>query len=371
MKLRVAACVAVLAAVAALTSACGSDAKPAGPAEVRVASSYTDQTPVSELIDGWQEPKGSGELALPHLAFDETALTTTTTLSYDVADAFGMSEDYDLEDGESLAAPEGREFLIVQLERRRTPWAIAGGTNSIQADTTVRWGDLGHAAPVAIFEGAEAPAQIETLLVTVPPGAEVSIELRDTAAGGTSFMDLRTGERIDDSLTPPAAAAFYPLQEAGSSAATTSASPVTATSSNPGSDGSPERIVLTSTGTITRQPWTPATGWATEGHCWLQFEELTLQAAGYAAPVQMFIDAWSAISVLADGQPVTDQRRKLEVSVEGYVDFQSLGAAYFEVPCDASTYTLVFAPEPKGIGDDEGADLGTWTPGSVDFSFGE
>ncbi|GAB3306000.1 hypothetical protein EK0264_05330 [Epidermidibacterium keratini] len=367
--LRLTASATILIAVAAFASACGSEPKTAGPAEVRVAGNYQDEPPVSELIDDWQEPKGSGELAVPHLAIKETGFSTSTTLSYDVADAFAMTDDYDLEDGESLKAPEGREFLIVELELRNPPWRTPGGSSDSPVVVTITTDPMLYRVPVEIFERGEASLPTETILVTVQAGADVTLGLDDyIAGGGENTMNLRTGAEPEYSaFTYQGEETFYPLSAVGTEPPTTSAAAATATSSNSGSDGVVDQLLLTPEGPITRYAWTPTTGWASEGRCWLQFENMTLAAQGYSVPVPIYLDLWSAFSVLADGQPVESQARVIEYVVEGFPD-RNLGTAYAEVPCDASTYTLMFAPDPKAVGADESADFGTWTPGTSEFS---
>lgn len=96
---------AVLGALvlAGCTSQSPSPEPTAGPAEIRTTSAGSDFAD-SDL--DLAPPEGSGELALPNVAFRMSKVGTTESLPYATAEAFGMADDYGLDDGETLAAPK-------------------------------------------------------------------------------------------------------------------------------------------------------------------------------------------------------------------------------------------------------------------------
>lgn len=330
----------------------------AGPAEIRTTSAGSDfADPDLDLAP----PEGSGELALPSVAFRMSKVGTTESLPYATAEAFGMADDYGLDDGEALAAPKGYGFIVAELKQFDTILT----QNSTPPGTTVLINDLSadatYSAPV-FTSGADTTG----LLVVAEKSADITVQITHEFAIAT--MDLRTGER-DESLTQPNTSLYYPLGTGAGSTVRSTAAMFTVTATLDGA-ASYAGITFYSQGPIRLEPWSREHGWADAGAAWLILDgPLFLDAVGDDLPPLTVTRENDPITITpADGEPVTPvESPGIDVRNLDGTDLLTDGDLHFSVPLDARTFTLTFAPTPY---DAAGTDYyGSWTPGSVTLEF--
>ncbi|MDR7276588.1 hypothetical protein [Catenuloplanes atrovinosus] len=317
------------------TAACGVvDRDPATtlpPGTVHVLHSTSD----APLPGG--RPADAAGLVGGHALLHVQETGVVTRLDRLTAQRWGLPEEVRADDGDELV------------------WASLslGGRQWRNADRDVEWARLtvlagGVRTPITVpLTGSADPAvYTDAVLVSVPAGAPVLVQLTDD--GVTQSIDVRSGERIDD------ARGVYPrpVQEDGFRYA-----------GNGTINGVPVRFQAFADG-YSLEPWAPGLGWARDGRAWLAVKRF--RVSGGTADVELTLDPARVISVLGpDGTVHRAGTDRIPTSLSSGIIPHGV---YVEVPADFRYGVLRFAPAHLK----RGLDPVTWQrePAAADFPIG-
>ena len=183
MRIKVVLVVLALTAMMAL-SACGRSDVRSVEVDPRLASSG-----LAEKVDGLAASSDDGELASHHLAVIETKVGRFDALTAEQASWFDLDETYDFADKDQLLlAPDGQEFVIVELQRATAPWVDR--INESTGTASVRIKVDGRTTALPAFE--DQPT--ERVLLSAPKEYD-SVHLIILDAGREVSLDLLSGKR--------------------------------------------------------------------------------------------------------------------------------------------------------------------------------
>lgn len=295
-----------------MTSACGVVSRdpaatlPAGTVRVLHSSSFAQ-------LPGGREAHGAG-LVGGHALLHVRETGVAARLDRLTAQRWGLPEEVRAEDGDELV------------------WASLslGGRQWRNSDRDVEWakiavlaGGVRTTVSVPLTGAADPGAYADAVLVSVPAGAPVLLQLTDD--GVTQSIDVRAGTRIDDARgTYP-----RPLQDQGLRYA-----------GNGSYDGRTSVRFQALADGYSLEPWAPGLGWARDGRAWLAVRGL--RVSGGDPQEELTLDPSRVISVLTpDGDVRAADSDRLPVNVSSGIVPHGV---YLEVPASFRYGVLRFAP---------------------------
>lgn len=290
------------------------------PPDYVVVTDQVDDTLISD-----EEPGERAFVIGPKFMLEVEGTGTVDDLDDLEADTLGLPS--------ALQPAQGHEFLVTMFSSSTsyTQTVVDGGTLPGGSPTTV---DPDEAVVVdgKVHELTKAVGGSGMLIVSVPTGHKAYLRL--TQGGRSQSVDLRTGRRVTDSLTP-----YYPYQHMHSGKMADywdgTAYPVGVRVS-----------VLEVEGELS--PFTPKAGWAAKGKAWIYVRVRALSICSKNAPhCEVTVPRHDFSLVLPNGRTVRPKAGQASMTTTQNQSFdptdsteQGAGTFGFEVPSSTRKVTL-------------------------------